>query len=266
MQYLLNLLIKTGAETVYLTGVIIIAGLILEFLRNNSIRNFQRSFGMNAVMITGFIGVPVHELSHAAVALLFRHKITELKLLQRPDRNGVLGYVNHSYNPRSIYQQIGNFFIGIAPMFGGTISIIALMKIVLPEIYDKFIDILIKNLSAGFFSIKTVEGMLISYKGLLKSIFTLRNLENPYFYLFLFVAVSIASHISLSIDDIRGASRGLAVIFIVLFVFNALGWSKYILAIYIIRYNVLITGFFLITVILSLFTYLLSVLISAVKH
>ena len=266
MQYLLNLLIKTGAETVYLTGVIIIAGLILEFLRNNSIRNFQRSFGMNAVMITGFIGVPVHELSHAVVALLFRHKITELKLLQRPDRNGVLGYVNHSYNPRSIYQQIGNFFIGIAPMFGGTISIIALMKIVLPEIYDKFIDILIKNLSAGFISIKTVEGMLISYKGLLKSIFTLRNLENPYFYLFLFVAVSIASHISLSIDDIRGASRGLAVIFIVLFVFNALGWSKYILAIYIIRYNVLITGFFLMTVILSLFTYLLSVLISAVKH
>jgi hypothetical protein len=57
MTFVVELLIRTCIETVYLTGVIILAGLLLGVLRNNSIINFQRSFGTKALMITGFIGV-----------------------------------------------------------------------------------------------------------------------------------------------------------------------------------------------------------------
>ncbi|MGO0916500.1 hypothetical protein ACTPEM_26060, partial [Clostridioides difficile] len=37
--------------------------------------------------------------------------------------DGILGYVSHSYKKDNLYQSIGNFFIGIAPIIGGTIMI-----------------------------------------------------------------------------------------------------------------------------------------------
>ena len=126
MTYIIEVLIRTCIETFYLVGMIVILGLILGVLRNNAIKNFQRSFGLKAVMITGIIGVPIHEISHAILALIFRHRITKVKLIQKPDPSGLMGYVKHSYNPNSLYQRIGNFFIGIAPLFGGGISIIVL--------------------------------------------------------------------------------------------------------------------------------------------
>ena len=73
-------------------------------------------------------------------------KLKKWYLLQKRDENGVLGYVNHSYNPNSIYQQTGNFFIGIAPIFGGITAIIALMHIIIPKTYNEFITISMNNL------------------------------------------------------------------------------------------------------------------------
>ncbi|NMM64691.1 hypothetical protein HBE96_18960 [Clostridium sp. P21] len=266
MNFVIELLLKTCIETVYLTGMVILIGLILGILRNNSIKNFQRSFGSKAVMITGFIGVPIHELSHAIFAVLFGHKITRVKLLQKPDENGVLGYVQHGYNQNSIYQQIGNFFIGIAPIFGGVFSIIALMKIIIPKAYSSFISILFGSLHVTALNKSTVEGVMNSYLGLIKVIFSLKNFENPYFYIFLFAAICISSHISLSSADIKGASKGLGVIFIILFILNALNLSKYILSVDLIKYNILITGFLMIAIILSTITFLISLFFVSIKN
>lgn len=245
-------------ETFYITGMIILIGLLLGILRNNSIKNFQRSFGIKAVMVTGFIGVPIHELSHAIIAILFGHKVTAIKLLQKPDNKGVMGYVNHSYNKNNIYQQVGNFFIGIAPIFGGVISIITLMHFILPQAYNEFIKQLIKNFHVTVLNQSTIEGIFNSYGELIKSIFALKNFGNPLFYVFLFVAICISSHISLSDADIKGASRGLLVIFLLLLVLNIFDSSKFIVSIIIIRYNMLLTGVLVIAVFLSVITYLVS--------
>lgn len=258
MNFLIELLIKTCIETFYLTGMIILVGLLLGILRNNSIKNFQRSFGSKAVMITGVIGVPIHELSHAIFAILFAHRITDIKLLQKPDENGVMGYVQHSYNQNSIYQQVGNFFIGIAPIFGGITSIIVLMKFIIPQAYHQFINILIRNLHIVTLNKYAIEGILHSYMGLITTIFSLKNFENPYFFLFLFISICISSHISLSYADIKGASRGLGIMFLILLVINIIGLSKYIQAFNIIEYNVLITGFLFVAIILSVITFLIS--------
>lgn len=265
MKFLIELFIKTCIETVYLTGMIILAGLLLGILRTYSIKNFQRSFGIKAVMITGFIGVPIHELSHAIFSVLFAHKVIDVKLLQKPDEKGVMGYVTHTYNTRSIYQQIGNFFIGVAPIFGGVISIIILMRFIIPEAYNKFIHILIKNLHVTTLNKATIEIIMSSYGELIKNIFSLRNFQNPYFFIFLFVAICISSHISLSFADIKGASKGLGIIFMVILILNIFGLSKYILAINIIKYNILITGFFIVAIILSSITFLVSLLLVTIK-
>lgn len=262
VNFLIEVFIRTFIETFYLVGVIIFIGVILGILRTYSMRNFQRSFGDTAVMVTGFIGVPVHELSHAIFAILFGHRVTDIKLLQKPDENGTMGYVNHSYNEFSIYQQIGNFFIGIAPILGGVICIITLMYFIIPESYNQFINILVNNFHAVTLDKSVIKGMIISYKGLIKTIFSFKNFQNPYFYIFLFVSISISSHISLSSADIKGAYRGLVTLFSVLLLINIFGLSKYFMAFNILKYNMLITGFLIIAVILSTVTFLISLIVS----
>lgn len=258
MEILNTVLIKPLIETLYLTGMIILIGFILGILRDNSLKNFRRSFGFKAVMITGFIGVPIHELSHAIFALLFRHSITDIKLLQKPDENGTMGYVRHSYNPKSIYQQIGNFFIGIGPILGGLLSLIVLMKILLPYSYAEFIKISYSNLNVENLNMKIIEGILNSYYQLVKSIFTYSNFKNPSFFLFLFLSICISSHISLSKADIKGASKGLGMIFILMLILNMFGFTNFIEMADIIKYNVILSGFLVIALIFSVITYILS--------
>jgi hypothetical protein len=264
MNFFIESFIRSFIETFYLVGIIILIGLLLGILRTYSIRNLQRGFGGKAVMLTGIIGVPIHELSHAIFALLFGHKITEIKLLQKPDGNGVMGYVQHSYNQNSIYQQIGNFFIGVAPIFGGVISIITLMRFIIPQAYNRFISILTRSLQITELNKSTIDGIISSYEGLIKSIFSFNNFQNPYFYLFLFMAICISSHISLSSADIKGASRGLGIIFLIILLLNIFGLSKYVLAFNMMRYNILITGFLIISVILSVITFFISLILLSV--
>lgn len=262
MEILKTLLLRPIIETIYLIGMIVLIGFILGILRNNALNNLRRSFGVNAVMITGCIGVPIHELSHALLALLFGHSITEVKLLQKPDANGTLGYVRHSYNTKNIYQQVGNFFIGIAPIFGGLISLIVLMKLLLPNSYDEFIKITISNLNISNLNIEVITSILHSYYKLIATIFTYSNFKNPMFYLFLFLAICISSHISLSRADVKGASKGLVVIFILIFILNMIGFTNFISASSIIKYNVVLIGFLIVALLFSIITYIISAILA----
>ncbi|KHD38565.1 membrane protein [Clostridium acetobutylicum] len=265
MNGIINLILKTFIETLYLTGIIILAGFILGFLRNTAIANFQRSFGMKAVMITGFLGVPVHELSHAIIAVLFGHKVTNIKLLQNPDEKGVLGYVNHTYNPSSVYQRIGNFFIGVAPIFGGITVIMLLLRVTTPAVFNNFMVTLKQNLNITTLDNGSIHNILISNWSVIKNIFNGENFKNPYFYLFLFIAICISSHISLSKADINGAWVGLVSIFLLILVINMVGLSSYISASIIIKYNVLMTGFLSVAVVFSCITFLISLVFRVLK-
>lgn len=252
MTFLTDLLIRTITDSIYFLGIIIVFGLLLGGLRDHTIANFQRSFGRIALMITGLIGVPIHELSHAVMALVFAHKINKVKLLQSPDENGVMGYVSHSYSQKNIYQQTGNFFIGIAPIFGGTLSIIVFMHFVIPDAYNRLIRILEESTAYSMLNKNAIGGIARSYIGLVKIIFSSRNFHNPYFYLFLFVMISISSHISLSSADIKGASKGIGAVLILFLLVNAFTTVN------LMKYAVLLTGFLMIAVLFSLAAYLIS--------
>ena len=266
MNVLINVIIKTVLDTLYMTGMIIFVGFILGFLRKNSMGNFQKSFGWKAVAITSIIGVPVHEISHAILCILFRHKITKLVLVQKRDANGVLGYVSHAYNPNSVYQQTGNFFIGIAPIFGGISVIIALMYAIIPKTYNQFITISMNNLHVTKINGAAIGGILSSYIDLVKIIFSTKNFGNPYFILFLFLAICISSHISLSYADIKGASKGLFIIFLIILVLNILGFSRFVMAQSILKYNIVLIGFLIVSLIFSGITYFVSLLLSLIKN
>ncbi|MBU3190034.1 hypothetical protein [Clostridium bowmanii] len=266
MSFLVNLIMKTTVDTIYLTGMIILVGFILGFLRDHSMENFQRSFGWKAVVITAVIGVPLHEMSHAIFCIIFGHKIKKIVFLQKRDENGILGYVSHAYNPNSVYQQAGNFFIGIAPIFGGVSSIIALMYIIIPKTYNEFITISLNNLSITKISKVSLNGIMNSYIELIKTIFSINNFANPYFILFLFLAICISSHVSLSSADIKGASKGLIIIFLSILVVNILGFSKFVMAESVLKYNILLIGFLIVALIFSSITYLVSLLLVTIKN
>ena len=198
----------------YLLHVALTAGLFCLFGVVIAACNklFYSSLGNKSRLVcyaTGFIGTPIHELSHAFMCLVFVHKITEIKLFQINSADGVLGYVNHTYNPRNIYQRIGNFFIGIAPVLVGFLILTGLFYLLLPEVFNACVGMIgavnWTNGVGGFFGILTdLFGVLFSCFGMWQ------------WWVFVIVGSFIALHMTLSKADWKGAFSGI-IAFLVVF-------------------------------------------------
>ncbi|VXC24194.1 conserved membrane hypothetical protein [Bacillus mycoides] len=203
-----------------LIGVIIVIGFILGYLESLTRTYWSRAFGRKGFLLTAWIGVPVHELGHAIMCLLFRHKIVATQFFPTDTSQGALGYVQHQYNQKSIYQRIGNFFIGIGPIISGITALILLMRYFVPASYYLFNTNLETTVTSTSINLDMIQNMFLSTFFLLKSLFTMSNLLTPSFWLFLFIAICISAHIALSKPDIKGSIDGIIVMFIVLFLFN----------------------------------------------
>ena len=121
---------KLLLQLLFTVGIIICSGLLLSFSK----RFFLKSCGSAAYhvqIVTGFLGTPVHELSHALFCLIFGHRICEIQLFNPNSDDGTLGHVSHSYNRKNLWHQLGNFFIGIAPILGGTAVLLLLLRLLL---------------------------------------------------------------------------------------------------------------------------------------
>ena len=77
-----DIIINFFVQVLLSVGVILIFGSLIAFCNKTFYSNIgHRS---NALCIaTGFIGTPIHELSHALFCVIFRHKINEIKLNQK---------------------------------------------------------------------------------------------------------------------------------------------------------------------------------------
>ncbi|WKY49162.1 hypothetical protein Q5O24_07585 [Eubacteriaceae bacterium ES3] len=261
-----QLLFTTGAELVCYFGPIIFFGLLLGILEHQTNKNILHSFGKNALLVTGIIGIPIHELSHALTAKIFCHQIKEVKFFQKPDAQGIMGYVNHSYNSKNIYQQCGNFFIGIAPIFGGSLAISLLVYCFIPDGFIIYINGLQQLITTSTpFQIIISEIIKLQFE-FLTTIFTLEHFKMLPFYLFLFIAISISRHMSLSFADIKGAFQGLVIILAIFFLLNIFGLGDYMLDFKIIKYNLLISLILMLSVLFSLFSYLLSLFFKIISR
>lgn len=203
-----------------LIGVIIVIGFILGYLESLTRTYWSRAFGRKGFLLTAWIGVPVHELGHAIMCLVFRHKIVATQFFPTDTSQGALGYVQHQYNQKSVYQRIGNFFIGIGPIISGITALILLMRYFVPKSYYLFNTNLEKTVTSTSINLDMIQNMFLSTFFLLKSLFTMNNLLTPSFWLFLFIAICISAHIALSKPDIKGSIDGVIVMFILLFLFN----------------------------------------------
>jgi hypothetical protein len=122
--------IQVFLTVVWFVGVTYLFGFLYKIVCTTNRRFILSTGGWGWFCLSAFIGVPFHEISHLVLALIFGHDITEIKLF-RPiagKRDGNLGYVHYRFNHRSLYQNMGNFFVGAAPMlFGGGLLLTILL-------------------------------------------------------------------------------------------------------------------------------------------
>lgn len=187
----------------YFIAVLYLVGFLIALVN----RAFYRLSGGGRVIcyLTGLIGTPIHELSHALMCLLFGHSIREMRLFRIDLKSGVLGYVNHTYNRRNLYHVIGNYFIGIAPILGGTCFLLVMLKLLMPEAstafgayLSDFVEWQMQGLIPEQFL--GVGAVFVSFLTILFS-----SAEGWHFWVFLLLALCVSIHMNLSWSDIRGS-------------------------------------------------------------
>ncbi|SFI90334.1 MULTISPECIES: hypothetical protein [unclassified Bacillus (in: firmicutes)] len=269
-NFFFTMLITTFIQLASLVGYIILVGFVLGYLENHSRTYWTRAFGRNGFLLTSWIGTPIHEFGHAFMCVLFGHKIVGIQWFPTNTSNGYLGYVQHEYNPKSIYQKIGNFFIGVAPIFSGIAALVSLMYCLIPHSYSVFMNGVETNIQPGGAMNDMIKHTVLSSILLLKSIFTISNLLNPYFWLFLILAICISTHIALSKPDIQGALDGLITIFLFLFLFNVIGgilhFDSHAMIANIAKYNAYLLAFSSIAILFSCITLAISYILYQIKR
>lgn len=159
---------------------------------------------------TGIIGTPIHELSHAAMCIVFMHRINEIRLFHIDPESGNLGYVSHSFNKKNLYQVVGNYFIGTAPIVGGTLFIYFLIKVMLPEAFEGInnsIAVFSQSQTAGF-DVEHFTGAFATAIEMIKNLFFSIS-EGVNWWIFMLLSLCIALHMNLSTLDIKGSLKAI---------------------------------------------------------
>lgn len=170
------------------------------------------AFGI--VRLTGYIGTPIHEYSHALMCLLFGHTVKKISVFGDAKRSRTLGYVEHTYYRKNLYQQMGNFFIGVSPILAGGVVILLLVRLLTPEMFFamRAETAEIRAAFLGGFDGEAILTLLGGIGSMLGSFFALGNFLNWRWWICMVLAFSIAIHMEISRSDIVSGLRGLGVI------------------------------------------------------
>jgi hypothetical protein len=224
-DYLLVAGKATLVQLFVLLGPLLFLAFIMNFLARKNEELSYKTLGQKMYLyVFGWLGTSVHELGHAIFAILFAHKISEIKLFT-PGSGKSLGQVKHSYTKGNPYQTIGNFFIGIGPILLGALLLwlatwllFDLNAFNIAEKQGIHINHrlftsweLVKSTGLGIF-----DGIVNIYRVVIEN-------HGDYWWkvvLFIYLFYAIGSSVTLSSSDIKGASRGFIYFVILLLVFN----------------------------------------------
>ncbi|MDY0001626.1 MAG: hypothetical protein RBU30_10055 [Polyangia bacterium] len=202
------------AQVATLFGALGLVALLLHLVERRISRRLAHRFGWRSVLVTGWLGVPLHELSHLVACLVFRHRVVAFSLFDPDPRTGTLGYVQHSYRKRSPYQLAGSFFIGVAPLVGGALVLFGALWALLPSALPAYGAPLGADIGAQLAHTAAQAGVTLG------GIFTLEHAGSLAFWAFLLIALCVGSHLSPSRPDLQGAWPGLLLLLGALFALN----------------------------------------------
>ena len=178
------------------------------------------STAFRIVRLTGYVGTPIHEYSHALMCVLFGHTVKKISLFGDSKRSKTLGYVEHTYYRKNLYQQIGNFFIGISPILAGGAVILLLVRILVPDMFFAVRGEIaqVRAVLATGFDTEALSTLAEGIPAMLGSFFSPRNFLNWRWWICMVISFAIAIHMEVSRSDIRSGLRGLLVITLMLLV------------------------------------------------
>ena len=200
IEYLLNALKQTLLILAYGVLPYIVFALFMQWCANAIRKRLASLIGVKRYVYLTAPGVVVHELGHALFCPLFRHRIVEMKFFS-PQPDGTLGYVNHRYDPGSRFQRIGNFFIGTGPIWLGLAVLYLVSLLLLPA---------------------NIYGASGSIRAFLSAFFSLAFWSRWQSWLWLYLFLSVGSHVTLSPPDIRGAGDGAMALIVTVLIFELL--------------------------------------------
>ena len=172
-------------------------------------RQAQQLFGHRLQLILfAWLGTIVHEGSHAVACVLFGHRVHRIRWFDPQATNGSLGSVEHSYRRGSLYQQVGNVVIGLAPLLAGALVIVVaaqqLVGLSPPVAHAAGLASSLSSLSSP--SWPTVSGWMTTGRDIARDISPWRGAA------FVFICLSVGGSMHLSASDVRGTLRGALVL------------------------------------------------------
>jgi hypothetical protein len=223
LDYLKDVGIATLWQTFVLFGPLTILSLIMHFVAQWNETLSYKVMGRNVFLYGfGWLGTAIHELGHALFALIFFHKITGIKLFDAKGKGGAMGYVEHSYNKRNIYQNIGNIFIGIGPVLMGALMLFLITYLLFGISLNSY-----TGFNSSLKSFTSVNGFMEFSKDAYLSIvnfikIVLFSAQSNWWKITLLVyfLYAIGSSITLSPSDIKAAWKGFVFFLLVLIIFN----------------------------------------------
>ncbi|MGM0578238.1 MAG: hypothetical protein ACQEXJ_21115 [Myxococcota bacterium] len=225
-SYAWEALAATLVQIFTVLGPAIVLAFVMNLVARASQRGGQQLLGEWYLRLFGWLGTAVHESGHALFCVLFGHRITDICFFE-PDpakrHGGTLGYVAHAYDPKNLYHLVGNLFIGIGPIILGTAVLYGAAWFLLGD--EVVASVSTASLESSTFTSFASAGVFLDEVGtgtwsLLGSLFTAERTTSWEIYLFLYVAFSVGSSISLSRPDVESALHGFGVLFALVLLFN----------------------------------------------
>ena len=225
VDYLYKALVSTATQFLILFGPVILLAILMNIISAYNVRLGCKVLGENAYQyIFRWLGTIIHETGHALFAILFGHRITEFVLFSHKTK-GTPAHVTHTYNHKNIYQNIGNFFIGIGPLILGSLMLFLITWILYGiNVFQNIHVPDIRLTAAGWPKLSSIESIgLSTWHNLLK--YGNIIIAGPEWIwwkttLLIYFLYSVSSSITLSVADVKGAAKGLAFTLMVLLAFN----------------------------------------------
>jgi len=181
---------------------------ILYFLSSFLNQLTARYLSRSLYLFLMWPGVVAHELSHFVGCLVTFTKVKRVSLFH-PHSSGnkmVLGEVVHEYTKNPIKKVV----ISLAPLFGVSLFILVLIKLLLPGLYMNQLAGLNINISGSFGT--QFWNYFSQYFSYYRDLWQSLDFFSWQTYLFIYLSLSLGSHIAPSKTDLKYTFEGLGVI------------------------------------------------------
>lgn len=222
-----DILKRSGLAFVCTMGILIGFGLLIGYLEDVTHTRLMTTFGWWAVVFTGLIGTPVHELGHWVGCKLFGFQVTDVALF-RPiagQYDGVLGYVSYRYPVDGLWSKLGCFVTGIAPLIFGGVVILLVLRFLTPEVYRCISERIDQSKKKNSGSAGLPGQLWGAFSGFWIGLTRLRKGGIVRGILCLYILTSISMHMSLSQADLTGASTGFLLILVLYLLYGVVSWA-----------------------------------------